>query len=142
MATNTKQTKQIRRKAGAKVKTLEELPPFEPKYLMRVNAPDVSGEISHGDLVLLTRDDLPQAGDLVCVHPKREHGGPVLVTLESALYEDAWRRMPYDENPASTCVPAVVGTVFGSTKRFVAPMDKLAAVHKCEGKFDPEQATA
>jgi|APCry1669192522_1035417.scaffolds.fasta_scaffold00562_8 hypothetical protein len=142
MAKANKQTTKIRRKGAAKVKSLQDLPPFEPKYLMRVNAADVSGDISHGDLVLLARDELPQAGDLVCVHPKQGFGGPVLVNLDTGVSEIDWKRMPFELSAADGCVSVLMGTVFGSTRQFVAPMDKLLAVHKCEGRYDPEQATA
>lgn len=113
---------------------------FEPRYLMRVNAPGVTGEISHGDMVLISRDGVPKAGDIVCAH--RRDGTSVLMQMECELYEPDWRRMPFEDHPASEVRSAIVGTVVGGTDRAAIPLEKLIAIHRCEGKYEPEQATA
>jgi hypothetical protein len=58
---------------------------FPPKYLMRVNAPGGAGELAHGDLVLISRDEMPSAGDVVCAH--RRDGTSLLMEMETGLYE-------------------------------------------------------
>lgn len=98
---------------NTKAKSLQDLPPSEPKYLMRVNAPGVSGDMSDGDLVLLTRDEMPKYGDAVCVHT--ENGNAVLVTLDVDLCEADWKRMPFEWSAADECVSVVTGAVLGGT---------------------------
>lgn len=135
----TERTKaRARGESNDKVESPRALPPFEPKYLMRVNAPGVSGEISDGDLVLLTRDEMPKFGEVACVHTKS--GSAVLVTLNAGLCEIDWKRMPFELSARDECVSLVMGTVLGSTKQFTAPMDKLLAIHKCEGRYESRAA--
>jgi hypothetical protein len=108
---------------------------FPPKYLMRVNAPGGAGELAHGDLVLISRDEMPAIGDVVCAH--RRDGTSLLMEMETGLYEPDWRRMPFTENPASTATPTLVGKLVGGTQRVAIPLEKFLAVHRCEGKHDP-----
>jgi hypothetical protein len=111
-------------------------PQFPIVYAMEVNAPNGAGDYQHGDLALFNTIEEPQAGDLVCVHPRK--GGAVLVVLELGLGPNTWERMPYREHPESEVHALLIGTVLGTTRRVSVACQDLWAVHKCDGKADPK----
>lgn len=110
-------------------------PVFPIAYAMRVDAPNGAGEFQHDDLAVFNTVEEPEAGDLVCVHPRR--GGAVLVVLTFGLGPNTWAKMPYREHPKSEIHALMIGTILGTDRQISIACQDLWAVHKCDGKADP-----
>lgn len=117
------------------------VPVFPIVYAMQLNlnGSQVDG-YEHGDLVLINTLEEPQAGDLVCVHPRK--GGAVMMVLEMGLGPTTWERMPYRENPKSEVHALLIGKIFGTERTVSIKCEDLWAVHKCDGKHEPEDCDA
>lgn len=112
-------------------------PVFPIVYAMRLNlnGSQVDG-YEHGDLVLINTLEEPEAGDLVCVHPKR--GGAIMLNLTMGLGPTTFDRMPWVAAPDDDVVPMIIGTILGTDRQVAFKATDVWAVHKCDGKADPK----
>lgn len=112
-------------------------PIFPIVYAMSLNLNGATVEgYEHGDLVLFNTLEEPEAGDLVCVHPKRS--GAVMLVLTMGLGPTTFDRMPWVSAPGDDVVPLVVGTIMGTDRQVAFKATDVWAVHKCDGKADPD----
>lgn len=112
-------------------------PVFPIVYAMQLNLNDATVEgYEHGDLVLINTLDEPEAGDLVCVHPKR--GGAVMLVLTMGLGPTTFDRMPWVAAPGDEVIPMIIGIILGTDRQVAFKATDVWAVHKCDGKADPD----
>lgn len=73
---------------------------------------------------------------MVCVHPKRS--GAVMLVLTMGLGPTTFDRMPWVSAPGDEIIPMIVGTILGTDRQIAFKATNIWAVHKCDGKADPD----
>jgi len=115
----------------------QQAPVFPLVYAMRFVGRSTCGAYRDGDLMAINTLEEPLAGDVVCVHLKE--GMAQLMYLAMPLAPGMFDRMPWQPGHAEEIIPAIIGHgVSGGFMQFRAT--DVWAVHKCDGKHDPDMA--